>query len=218
MTPKRLRGDIMLKERKIDNFTMRIYLETIENIVGSNGLKSILNYAHLKKYIDSFPPDNDDIVIPREDLHSLYGSLLDLFGNTGARSLQFQVGHNVFRTGVEKRPGIVKALKLTARLLPETKRMRLALEKFVEGFEERFSQVETRTLELEETNDYFLIVDTDCYMSEGITSKTPVCGVYVGMVRALIEWITGHEHAVEEIKCRAMGDSADVIRIAKSRK
>lgn len=207
----------MIEGRKIDNFTMRIYLETIQSIVGPNGLRSILNYSHLIQYIDSFPPDNDSVEVPREDLHKLYVSLLELFGIRGARSLQLRVGRKVFRTGVEKRPGIVRALQVAAHLLPETKRMRLALEKFVEGFEERFSEVGEPTVELREEEDCFYIIDRDCYMSEGIQSGEPVCGVYIGITRSLIEWITGHEHKVKEIECRAMGCSADVFQIAKAR-
>ncbi|MBU7009779.1 MAG: hypothetical protein HXS46_03755 [Theionarchaea archaeon] len=38
------------------------------------------------------------------------------------------------------------------------------------------------------------------------------------MLQALMEWVTGHTHEVEEIECRAMGYSADVFRIAKDRK
>jgi hypothetical protein len=33
----------MPDERKTDNFSMKVFLETIENIVGVNGLKSVLN-------------------------------------------------------------------------------------------------------------------------------------------------------------------------------
>lgn len=153
----------MIEGRKIDNFTMRIYLETIQSIVGPNGLKSILNYDHLEQYIDNIPPDNDKVEVP------------------------------------------------------ETKRMRLALEKFVEGFEERFSEVDEPTVELREEDDGFYIIDRDCYISEGVQSEEPVCGVYIGITQSLIKWITGHDHEVKEIECRATGYSADVFRIAKTR-
>ncbi|KYK38381.1 MAG: hypothetical protein AYK18_17420 [Theionarchaea archaeon DG-70] len=53
----------MPEQRKIDNFSMKVWLETTENTVGSGGLKSVLNYAHLQKYIDDIPPDNDHQVV-----------------------------------------------------------------------------------------------------------------------------------------------------------
>ena len=208
----------MTKEKRTDNFSMRAFLMTIENIVGSNGLKSVLNYAGLGKYIDNFPPDNDELVIPLEDLKSLLLSLYELFGNKGARSLQLRVGREIFRIGIEKRPGVAKTLKIAARLLPETKRMRLVLERLEEYDSRAFlSHLEELSFDIQEKEDCFLVIRKDSYESDGIKSDSPVCGVYIGVAGAIVEWITGHPHKVEEIECRAMGYPADVFRISKSR-
>ncbi len=48
--------------KETDNLVMRANLETIQNIIGSNGFDSVLNYAGLEKYFDSFPLDNDERV------------------------------------------------------------------------------------------------------------------------------------------------------------
>ena len=178
---------------------MRIYLETIENVVGSNGLKSILNYAHLEKYIE-FPPDNDDVVIPLEDIKLLCRALLELFGQKGARTLQ---------------------LKIACVLVPETKKMRIVLEKLVETSRERYtSTVYTpdERVELREEEDFFFIIERDGWESEDIVAQMSVCDVYRGTIEAAIEWVTGNVHEVKEIECRAMGHPADVFRIAKARK
>lgn len=208
----------MPEKRKTDNISIRIWLETIQSIVGENGLKSILNYAHLKKYIDNFPPDDDNLEIPLGDLQNLYLSLLELFGRKGTTGLQLRVGRENIRAAIEKRPKIAKALQLSARLLPETKRMRVALEKFAEEAAARIPSQYTPRIEVREVEDYFIVVDKDWHESEGIVSTVPGCGVYVGMLQYSMEWITGHLHEVEEIECRAMGHPADVFRIAKARK
>ncbi|MBU6998622.1 MAG: hypothetical protein HXS42_13275, partial [Theionarchaea archaeon] len=62
----------MPEEAKTDNITLRLWLETLESVIGVNGVKSILNYSHLEKYIESPPPDNDNLDIAVEDLHRLY--------------------------------------------------------------------------------------------------------------------------------------------------
>jgi predicted hydrocarbon binding protein len=49
-----------------------------------------------------------------------------------------------------------------------------------------------------------------------MTSSTPVCGHIVGELQYFVEWITGHEHKVEEIECRAAGHPADVFRVEKT--
>lgn len=61
----------MIEGRKTDNLLMRMWLETIEIIVGLNGTKAILNHAQLQKYIDNFPPDNDEMEIPLEGVKNL---------------------------------------------------------------------------------------------------------------------------------------------------
>lgn len=214
-----IEGEIMSEERKIDNFSMRVWMETIESITGSGGLNSILNYAHLQKYIDNLPPDNDELEVLAEDFRKLIRSLVDLFGDKGARALQLRAGREFVRISIEKRPGLAKILLAGARLLPETKRMRLALEKWMEGAEQRFpSQLNEPRFELKEDEDYFVFTDRDNVSSGGITSRQPVCGAFVGVLQALMEQITGHLHEVEEIECRATGHPTDVFRIPKAKK
>lgn len=208
----------MTDERKTDNFSMRTFLETIESIVGVNGLKSVLNYAHLQKYIDCFPPDNEELVIPLKDIRHLLFSLYVLFGSKGARSLQLRVGREIFHIGIEKRPRIAKTLQLTSRLLSETRRIRLVLEKLAEYDWKAFSsELEESPIKIQEEEDCFLIIHKGRYESEEILSESPVCGVLIGTIEVMVEWITGHHHKVEEIECRAMGHPADVFKVSKAR-
>jgi predicted hydrocarbon binding protein len=208
----------MSEERKTDNFHMRMWLETIQNIIGSNGLNAILNHANLQKYRDDFPPDNDEMEIPLEDVKNLRLSLIDLFGSKGAWGLQLRVGREITRIFVKRRSGMTKAIQLAGRLLPEKKRIQLVLEKYMEQAQKMTpSSLEAARFEFREEEDYFLLIDKDRYESEGMESPTPVCGILVGTFQGMIEWITGHRHKVEEIECRAMGHSADVFRVWKSR-
>lgn len=208
----------MVEGGKTDNFVMRIYLETIQNIIGPNGLKSILNYSNLPKYIDSFPPYNDELEIPAEELRTLFLSLYEVFGGRGVRGLQLRVGRENARVGIEKRSAIAKSPKAAARLVPETRKIKLLLKKFVEESNKRFtSQLDVPLLELQEEDDNFLIIHRDRFESEGVSSQMPVCNVFVGNLQYTIEWITRHPHEVEEIECRALGHPTDVFRISKAR-
>ena len=123
------------------------------------------------------------------------------------------MGREMVRIGVEKyNQKVVKALLLAARLLPEAKKMQIALNRLKEENEQAYPN----SVDLQEKNDCFLITYRDNLESEGVTSQIPVCGVLVGMVEYVMEWITGHKHEVKEIECRAMGYPADVIRISKA--
>ncbi len=211
----------MLKGRKTDNFSMRIYLETIENIVGPHGLKSVLNYAHLEKYIDNFPPSNSCVEIPLEDIQSLCLSLLEMFGQKGVRSLQLRVGRQLAQRSLSNRPLVRKAAQLLSRVVPEHKKMRYCLTRLIEEVKKRYPlPVDTSLprLELHEEEDCFIIIYRDNWESEDVISQSPVCNVAVGTIEALMEWITGHIHEVQESECRAMGHPADVFRISKFHK
>ncbi|MBU7014076.1 MAG: hypothetical protein HXS52_06575 [Theionarchaea archaeon] len=195
------------------NYEMRTWLETIQNIVGANGLKSILNHAHLQHYQSNLPPKDYQFRIPLEDVANLFGSLNTLFGERGTRSLQLRIGREFTRVTIDNyNPVMAKSLQIASRLVPETTKMRLALRKFKEEMEKGLSL----TIELTEESDWFLLSIKGIFVSEGITSKTPVCHAYVGILDYLIEWITGHPHEVREIQCRAQGFSADVFRISKN--
>lgn len=206
----------MSEERKIDNLTVRLWLETIEDIVGTNGLKTILNYAGLQKYINRFPPDNDNLEVSLEDLRTLHSCLIELFGSKGSLALRRRIGREVIRKAIEKRPGVATALKIATKFLSETRKMRFILEKFLEESRKRAPQADESYLRLVEEEDYFLVIQKDCIECEGMTSSTPVCGHIVGELQYFVEWITEHEHKVEEIECRAAGYPADVFRIEKT--
>jgi hypothetical protein len=92
-------------------------------------------------------------------------------GDKGARALQLRIGREFVRIGVEKRSSLARALRVGVRLLPETRRMKLALDKWIEGAEQRFpSQLEESRFEIREEEDYLIFIDRDNASSSGITS------------------------------------------------
>lgn len=209
----------MLKGRKTDNFSMRVYLETIQSIVGTHGLKSILNYAHLETYIDNFPPSNDRLEIPLEDLQHLCRSLLELFGQRGIRSLQMQVGQQIILKSLEKQPLIMKLILPVRFLVPERRRLQFGLKKLIETVEEKYPPSDNSQgpqLNLEEGKDCFIIIYGNNWESEDVLSQSPVCHSTVGSIKGFAEWTTGHSYDVREVECRAIGHPADVFKISKS--
>ena len=72
--------------------------------------------------------------------------------------------------------------------------------------------------EVRDEEEYFIFVDRDNVSSRGIVSQQFVCGAFPGVLQALMEWVTGHTHQVEEIECRTMEYPADVFRITTARK
>lgn len=192
---------------------MKVWLDTLQNVVGVQGLKSVLNYAHLEKYIDNFPPSNYELEVPLEDLRNLFFSFYEVFGGKGIYGLQLRVGRERARIVLEEHTPFSRIAKVAARLFPEQKKMRTALKKTKEETE----QLYPTQIKLHEEESSFLYIDEANFESEGVMSNRPVCGVFVGTLQYIMEWVTGRPHNVEEIECRAMGHPADVFRVAKAR-
>ncbi|MGD2250318.1 MAG: 4-vinyl reductase [Candidatus Methanofastidiosia archaeon] len=170
-------------------------------------------------YIDDPPPDNDDLAIPVHHLQLLYMGIIELFGQKGAYSLQLRVGKDVMRNWIHGRPLVSTPIRAAAHFLPEPKKIRMTLEKFIEQSLKRApSALGKNRFSLIEKEDYFLFIDRDYEGSEKVIATSPVCGFQTGILQYAVEWITGHEHRVEEIECRAMGYPADVFKIWKKRK
>lgn len=210
-----------MEEVRMAAFIMRTYLETIQSIVGEDGLTSILEDAHLETYIDNFPPDSDEVAVSEKDLRKLYLALIEHVGQREARDLQVKVGRETVKRGLRKLPGVAKTLQLVTSPMPELTKMRIALRMLITTVEKRATYPEDAdnpVMEIREEKDSFLFVYRTYWESEDVISQEPVCGIFVGILEELMEWVTGHSHGIEEVECRAMGHPADVFRVTKAHK
>lgn len=115
-----------------------------------------------------------------------------------------RVGREICRIGVERRSGILKALRHSIRFLPESKQIKAVLSKYISEAEQRMPSPRfTPRFELREEKACFHLVDKDYHLSNGIESCMPVCNDIVGILQHLLEWITGYKYEIEEIECRA---------------
>lgn len=208
----------VLEGRMTDNLVMRLTLDTIQKELGTQTLNNVLRQAALAEYIDNFPPDNDDLIIPLEHLHRVQLALFELLGYRSSKGLMLLIGKEISRHGIESRSTLTHALKISVKLLPESKKIGMLLNFLVKQAEERYTINIHPAAEVQEKGDYFLFIHKQWHTSEGISADQPVCYDLVGMISYLVEWITGSKHDIQEIECRASGHAADIIKIAKTRK
>jgi predicted hydrocarbon binding protein len=205
----------LLEGRMTDNLVMKLTLDTVQKELGKKTLNNILHKSKLELYIDNFPPDNDDLVIPLDHLHRVQLALFELLGYRSSRGLMILIGKEIARYGIESRSNLTNALRLSVKVLPESKKIGMLLKFLIKQAEERYTIDIHPAAEVKEEDDYFLFIHKQWHTSEGISAEQSVCYDLVGMIQFLVEWITGSKHHVEEVQCRAMGHPADVIQIAK---
>lgn len=203
-----------MEDRIITNKSYRVILLGVHEMVGENGLASILHYAGLSKFINNFPPSNEDrkdILI--SDATRLCESLADLFGIKGARALLFQVGRMIGKWGIEENMTIAQTAKQAMKSLSEYDKVKTML---IYTADTVSRQLETETL-VEEEKGSFLYKDkasTYCFNSK---SNEPVCHTAVGFLSEVVEWaVENRSWKIQEIECMAQGKPCCTYKVYKT--
>jgi predicted hydrocarbon binding protein len=199
----------MLQEY-IPNSMMYVTLLTFQDIIGVNGLNSILNYSGLTKYRDNFPPNDDKLEVLGSDFRKMVGAIIAIFGEKGARPLLYKAGRRGFQLVLEKNPAMLGFMELGLKLLSKRKRLEKVFTLGAESANKNFGENQRFYV----SDEGFVCELFDCYWCKGLKSTGPICFGEVGLDAEVAKWATGDEHDVEEVLCRAKGD--DVCKIVIS--
>ncbi len=187
------------------NKIARITLEALEEVMGPNGLKAILNLAHLSHLIDNFPPDNLNKEFDFADFSALNLALEEMYGPRGGRALALRAGRAAFSEGLRNFGALAGVGDLAFKVLPLQAKLRIgipAMAKIFTQFSDQISTVEEREHEFVYTIHRCPV----CWGRQG-TSDKPVCFMAVGLLQEGLKWVSGgSEFRVTESKCVAMGD------------
>ncbi|MCK5428822.1 MAG: 4-vinyl reductase, partial [Anaerolineales bacterium] len=80
----------------------RIILLSMEEILGHNGLKAVLNQSNLSHLINNYPPNNLDLQFKFENLSKIQVALVELHGPNGGRGLALRTGRACFKYGLQE--------------------------------------------------------------------------------------------------------------------
>lgn len=207
-TPSLKKNDMSLKG-KLPNQLISLALTTLEEVLGKNGTNALLYYTKLDKFKDNYPPYNLEPEQSSEDFSLLLTGIIDIMGETGARSILFRGGMRSFEIMRENYPslwnldGIEPSEKTPERLFKE-------FVKIQEIIVNTSTQIFGDIFKLYESDEGLVLENHDCYWCKGLKSKKPICHGSVGFNYAIAKWIMGETAKVEETHCRAVGD--DVCR------
>lgn len=204
-----------MEDRYISNMTFRVVLLGIAEIIGQNGLKTILNYANLRKYVDELPPNDHEINRCLASEVALADSgVAEIFGKNGGAAILFQVGRMQAKWGLEENPDTVKAARgiFAGKSEDEIAQTALTLAAGVVA-----AETQCKAWVEADGADYLYHIDENTH-SFGITSDTPVCHVTSGFVTGIVQWATGqHDWIGKEEHCMAQGAGYCTHRVRKGR-
>jgi predicted hydrocarbon binding protein len=190
------------------NHMGRIVLLAMEEILGRNGVNAVLNRASLSDYINHYPPHNQDLHIPFEQISRMQSALEDEYGPRGGRGLALRSGRACFKYGLREFSPELGLTNLAFRLLPLPTKLKVGSEAFV-GLFNHFTDQRVR-LEIDEKNIFWTI--ERCPLCWQRHTSDPVCHLAVGLLQEALYWVSGGKFFnVEETQCIARGDTTCTI-------
>jgi predicted hydrocarbon binding protein len=188
----------------------RIVLLAFEEIMGKNGLNSILNLSGLSSLIDNYPPDDDKRAVPFEIFGQLQSSLERGYGPHGGRGLALRAGRAFFSNGLRTYGPELGLNDTTFRLQPAD----LKLMSVLNTMTDFFNQYTDQMVSLKESENKIMWRVEQCPWCWGRHEIEPACQFAVGMLQEALYWVSGGKfYNVMEETCIAQGDSACLIVI-----
>jgi hypothetical protein len=194
------------------NLIARIYLEAIEDIMGHNGTRALLNMASMPHLIDNYPPGNLAKGFDFADFAHLNEAMEMIYGPRGGRALSLRAGRQAFDQGLKNFGPMVGVADRTFRMLPLKLRMKIGLGAMARAFSSTSDQVSY----VKEEDDHFLYVIERCPVCWGRHAAVPICHAAMGIILEGLNWGTGGlKFKTAEVTCIAKGDPACHFTISK---
>ena len=194
------------------NLIAKIYLEAIEEVMGTNGIKALLNLANMQQLIDNYPAGNLSKEFDFADFAHLNEAMESMYGPRGGRALSLRAGRKAFDQGLKNFGPMVGIADRAFRVLPLRLRLKVGLGAMAKAFSSTSDQI---SYVLEE-DDHFLYVIERCPVCWGRHSEAPICHAALGIIQEGLNWGTGGlSFKTAEVSCIAKGDPACNFVISK---
>ncbi len=188
----------------------RILILSLEEILGRNGVNSVLTVSGLHHLMSDLPPDNFDLDFPFDNIAAINQSLEDMYGPRGGRGVALRAGRATLKYGLRDFGPILRTSDQSFRLLPMHMKLSAGTEVFVKAFNDLTDQI----VRLEKTPDAFLWHTERCPFCWGRSTRDPCCQFTVGILQEALYWLSGGKtFLVEEIACIGTGDEICTVRI-----
>jgi predicted hydrocarbon binding protein len=198
---------------------MRWQLLAAEEVVGKQGLVTVLRENGLEKFIDNYPPEefNFNSKITTGEYAALSAALMTFYGRAG-RGMTLRIGRLSCKMAIEKQGALFNvAGSLALKLLPIGQQLKVGMENMQSGFRKLGESIgEDYQLSIEDRGETVAYIAKACPMCAGKQADAAICTIFTGNLEEGVRWLTGKEHQVVETTCRAKGDPACVWEVSKA--
>lgn len=194
------------------NGMARIYIESLRDVIGQNGLRAVLRLAGLGHLLTGLPPDDLNREFDFASYSGLNGALDEVYGQRGSRGLQLRAGGASFARGLERFGAPPGTRDLAADALSLDTKLRTGLSAMAKAISDNSDEA----ARVEDCGDHYIYVSTPCPVCWGRHSEAPICFATVGFLQAALSWLTGGcRFKLEETACAAAGYDACEFAVYK---
>lgn len=183
----------------------RIILQGMEEIMGRQGVDSVLQEARLA-------PVDAANRISRQYICGIQKTLEQKYGKRSGWGLALQSGRASVKYGLREWGPELGLMEMKFRLLPMRSRLREGLRLLAKAYSEEAGE----QVEIEEDEHTFRWIVSDCSVCCGRKASEPVCHMTVGVLQEFLYWASGGKtFPVVEKECAATGAPACVFVVNK---
>jgi predicted hydrocarbon binding protein len=180
-----------MSEKTVSNMVVRLILDATEEIIGTNGLKALLNYGGHIGLFENKPDYSLDKSYTDEEYGRLTASWYKVLGTSGGKAVFRMIGKSMARRSIGT--GIFESLK---ELPPPEK-----LFKMIE-----LVALATGRGKVTREGDVIVYDNPGCSACISLTSDTPICTGLNGSFDEYAVWAGVEGIRTVETKCKARGD------------
>ena len=185
------------------NKMVRIYLTVLEDIMGKNGLNSVLHSADLDRLIDNYPPNDLKREFDFAEFAALNKGMDDTYGPRGGRVFALRGGKASVKIGLDAFGAAVGVSGLALKILPLGAKLRIGLP----AMAKIFSTFSDQASVVQELDDRFVYTIKKCPVCWGRQSEHTICHGAVGLLQGGVHWVSGgKDFQVVQTQCKAQGD------------
>jgi hypothetical protein len=195
------------------NSLVRQALVSAQEVMGDNGLNTVLRTCGLERFVDNFPPNNLEPSIQASQ-YAKFNEAIEAFYGRGGKGILRRIGKASFQYGVREQSALLGIAGVALKLLPEKQRIKFILNGMADALKKSNPEVNAW---VDESNDKLAYVEATCAICNGRHSAEPICHLYVGSVTEAVQWATGKEYIITETHCLAKGDEYCRFEVGETR-
>ena len=188
----------------------RIILDSMQEVVGRNGLNVVLNLMGRSDLVDTLPPNDSNLDFSFATVSGLLSHLEQAYGPRGGRGLATRIGRAAFKYGMREFGPQMGLAELAFRIMPFNAKVRAG----GHALAELFNQETDQRVRIEAQGEKLFWIIERCPLCWERRAEDAVCHLAVGLLQESLYWMSsGKIFNVEETRCIAKGDHACIIEI-----